>query len=241
MNGLPVIITRAEPGATQTARRVEALGFTALVSPVLMLQADPAVTLPPPDSLSGLIFTSANGVRFYIERETAWALDAWCVGPSTAQAAREAGFARVHESAGNARQLADFIAGEIAPPSRPLLHVANAAASGELQRNLAARGYPIVFTPLYRADTAPALSEPARLLLTSRAPAIVLVHSAKGAQAFARLSTSHALSELVCVAISTAATRPLRQSWLRAFHVAREPNEDALLDALKVAGAILSA
>ena len=132
MSGLPVIITRAEPGAGQTAQRVAALGLVPLVSPALSLQAEREVSLPAPETVAGLVFTSANGVRFYSEREPRRDLTAWCVGPSTAQAAREAGFTDVRESAGNARDLAAFIAASATPQDAPLLHVANAAASGVL-------------------------------------------------------------------------------------------------------------
>lgn len=240
MSQIPVIVTRAQPGARQSARRIEDLGHSPLISPALTLQADPGIDLKSMTHYSGLVFTSANGVRFFVERNKDRRLPAWCVGPATARAAREAGFIRVHESAGNSRDLAAFIASTIGPPKKPLLHIANAAARGVLTREMKMRRYPFQFVPLYRADVAPRLSTEVSKLLKAKTPAIVLIHSAKGAEAFAQLAAKLPTTALTGVAISTAATTPLRSLDITQFHVAETPNERDLMRALTTAIATLS-
>ncbi len=241
MSDLPIIITRAQPGAAKTLKGLLALGLKPLLSPALTLQPDPDILVPSPEGFSGVIFTSANGARFYGERETDRTLPAWCVGPSTAAAAREVGFEEVHEGTGNATRLAALIASTIAPPPLPLLHIANAAATGDLQKELKMRRYKVKFVPLYRADTAPALEPDVIETLASGKPAIVLVHSAKGAEAFAHLSRDHSVSALTAVAISPPAARPLAQLGYAQTFVARMPNEARLMETLKEAIAALSA
>ncbi len=241
MSKLAVIITRAQPGANQTAPRVEALGHVPIIGPALTLQANPSVELPSPDDFSGIIFTSANGARFYAQRETDRELPAWCVGPTTAAAAREVGFTEVHQSTGNAVRLAALIASTIAPPEKPLLHIANAAAKGDLQRELKMRRYRVKFVPLYQADTAPELDPKVHDILVQAVPAIVLVHSAKGAAAFAELARDLPVAALTAVAISRPAAAPLVELGLGDVHIAVAPNENALMDALKAAAATLSA
>ncbi len=237
---IPVIITRAEPGASQTGPRVDALGFKPIVSPALTLQMDPEITLPSVEDFSGVIFTSANGAKFFAELEDDRSLPAWCVGPSTAAAARDVGFTEVHESTGNAVRLAALIASTIAPPEKPMLHIANAAAKGDLQRELKMRRYRVKFVPLYRAGVAPTLDPVIGKMLKDKVKAIVLVHSAKGANAFVTLTEGLPLSSLILVAISTPAAAPLIEAGLSDAHIATAPNERALLDKLKEAAATLS-
>lgn len=236
-----ILITRTQPGAAKTAIGVEALGLNPVVSPALTLQTDPEVELPEMDRYSGLIFTSANGVAFYAEREADRELPAWCVGPATAKAAREAGFGEVHESAGDAKQLAAFIASTIGPPEKPLLHIANAAAKGDLIKALKMRRYKVAFSPLYRAATAPSLSAEASDLIAQGKPGILLVHSAKGAAAFLQLAKDSSLSHLLAVVISTPAASVLETAGLKDIIVAKRPNEPALMTSLSEAVAALSA
>lgn len=238
---IPVLITRAEPGASETAQRVEALGLSAIVSPVLCMKARGDTSLPALKALSGLIFTSANGVRAFSQRCDARNLPAWCVGPATAAAARAAGFVDVQESAGNAADLAQFIADNTAPTPAPLLHVANAAAKGDLRRHLETLGFAVDFAPLYEMRAAESLSPEADEMLAQPMPAIALIHSAKGAERFAQLVADRTILHLHAVAISAPAAAPLKALNLKAVHIAEAPNEDALFDALQSAIATLSA
>ena len=58
---LPVIVTRAEPGASETAARLKAGGYKPLLSPALVLE--PLNTDLDLSGVTDLVFTSANGVR----------------------------------------------------------------------------------------------------------------------------------------------------------------------------------
>lgn len=238
---IPVIITRAQPGADETAARVSAMGHMPLVSPALQLVANTDVALPERGAYESLVFTSANGVRFYAERTGARDKTAWCVGPATAAAAREAGFGDVQESAGNAIDLAAFIAQHRAPNPLPVLHIANAAAKGNLASALNKAGLEALFAPIYRAETAPMLSPAVEKILGAKLSAIVLVHSAKGAAAFAALAADLPTAHLSAVAISVQAAKPLMSLGVGEIHIARAPHEDGLFAAFGPAAAILSA
>ena len=237
----PILITRAEPGASETAARVEALGARAIRSPVLHMNMLETASLTSPDTLSGLVFTSANGVRAYVERSDHRALPAWCVGPATAAAAQQAGFEQVRESAGNAVDLARFIAAHSRPETRPLLHVANAAAKGDLRRSLETAGFSVAFAALYEMRPAEALAADAREAMAGGQPVLVFVHSAKGAERFAELCAGLSTHALIAIAISQPAAARLAVLDLKALHIAPEPNEDGLFAALPSAIATLSA
>nr|WP_070960427.1 uroporphyrinogen-III synthase [Hyphomonas sp. Mor2] len=237
----PILIIRAEPGARESAQRVEALGLRAVVSPVLSMKTLAAPEQPTPQSLAGLVFTSANGVRAYAARAVDVSLPAWCVGPATAAAARSAGFTHIHESAGNAVDLAHFIAQRSVPSGKPLLHIANAAAKGDLKRQLETHGFSVAFAPLYEMQGAETLSEEAVHVLREGGPACVLIHSAKGATRFAELVADLPTDHLTAVAISEPAIAPLQTMTLAARYVASTPNEDGVIAALQSAIATLSA
>jgi len=238
---IPVIITRAQPGASETATRVAKIGAAPVLSPVLDMVPDAGADLVAPETLSGLIFTSANGVRAYAERSHHRALPAWCVGPATAMAAKASGFETVHESAGNAVDLADYIVAHHSRRQQPLLHVANAAAKGDLNKNLTDAGVPVAFAPLYAMRAATHLSTPAHSVVTSRKYGIILIHSAMGAENFATLSQQLPIDHLTVVAISDAAARPLVPRNPRKLVIASAPNEDRLMNVLQSIIATLSA
>jgi len=237
----PVLITRAQPGADETARRVEQIGHTAILSPVLIMEERSDAVLPSAETLSGLVFTSANAVRAYAGLRHDRFLPAWGVGPATATAARAAGFSDVHESAGNALDLADFIARKTAPTHKPLLHIANAAAKGDLKQRLAVHGFETKFAPLYDMRPAASLSDAAYEVLSQDAPCVLLIHSAKGAQRFAELCQDRRLNHLITIAISESAAAPLNRLDLKTIEIAPSPNEDGLFHAMEAALATLSA
>ncbi len=228
----PILVTRAEPGASETVARLRAMQLSPVPASMLTLRMREAERMPAHIALSGLVFTSANGVRTYADQRTDRNLCAWCVGPATAEAARAAGFEQVQQSSGNAADLAAFILNHRAPDLRPLLHVANAAAAGGLKRALEAAGIAVIFAPLYEMTQAVKFSEGVHELLANGIPGVVLIHSAKGAAAFAALACAFDLSAWRAVAISDPAAAPLSGLYLQDIAVAKHPDEDGLFAAL---------
>lgn len=238
---IPIIVTRAEPGASETVERLKALGRRPVLAPMLSLRELTDEPIPDSKDISGVVFTSANGVRTYAKRRADRRLPAWCVGPATAQAAREEGFEAVHESAGNAVDLAEFITTRMPAPDRPLLHVANAAAGGTLQKTLESKGYRTVFSPIYEMLPAQSFPDAVSNLFNQDTQSIILAYSEKGAKAFAALIGAQALNNCTGVAISDRASGPLEPLNLSAIYIADVPNEDGLFAALQKALATLSA
>lgn len=230
----PVIITRAMPGAAETEARLVSTGYMPCLSPALEL-----LGLPEPEfedtAFGQIIFTSANAVRFYCETSDARDKVAWCVGPSTARAAEEAGFGDIRIGPGNGDQLTELILSDTTSADTPLLHVANDAAAGKIVSALNAAGRQASFVPLYTTQTAKALSPAAAQLIESQQPALILIHSAKGAATFHSLLGNQSLTPFTIVAISEAAAAPLKGHGARALIIASAPTEDALFEALDTA------
>ncbi|MFN4023198.1 MAG: uroporphyrinogen-III synthase [Hyphomonas sp.] len=228
----PVIVTRTQPGADETADRLRALGYRAIVSPMLHIVEtglDPHVL----EGIRDIVFTSANGVRAFRSAGVgAGEMTAWCVGPSTAETARAAGFGEVVEGDGDAADLARLILGSHDRLSGPVLHIANNAAAGNLVNALRIGGLNARFAAPYHTEAAPSLSAEALDALAA-GPAAILIHSAKAADALAHAKAP--LETAMIVAISPAAAAPLEGLPSGAVHVAERPNEDALMTALAAA------
>jgi uroporphyrinogen-III synthase len=231
---LPVIVTRAEPAARDTAAGLVAGGYEAILSPALRLETLPDVAV----DMAGvrhLVFTSANGVLCFPAPEDGDSLRVWCVGEATGAAARAKGWQDVQEGAGNAGDLAEMILADPDTRTGAVLHVANDAAAGDLVGRLVAGGRDARFAALYRMVPATAVSDAAARALT-RAPRVaVLIHSAMGAEAFRNAARGLDMSRALIVAISAAAARPLAGCGARAQALAAHPGETALLAALDTA------
>ncbi|RIJ23955.1 uroporphyrinogen-III synthase [Henriciella barbarensis] len=232
MTSPTIIVTRSQPGADQTARALEERGLTVIVTPAIELTRSDAA-LPDLSAYGGLIFTSANGVRFLSAETEARDLPTWCVGPATASEALLEGYSPVHQSSGDAEDLAHYIAHHWpSGQSKRLLHVANSAAKGIVKAALEGEGFEVDFLALYEASYAPGLTPAARAAIESGEPCIVLVHSAKGAKAFMDLSEGLDLSRISYVAISEQAAGPLREGGEDLIDVAEHPDEAHLLETL---------
>ena len=231
---LPVIVTRAEPAAAETVARLKAAGYDAILSPALTLESLPDAALDM-DGVRHLIFTSANGARYFLARRAVGALTVWCVGEATAAAVRQEGGEDVREGDGNAADLAAMILAAPEAQTGALLHIANEAAAGDLVATLKHAGLDARFAALYRTVPVKRLTPEAAIVLDTAPRVVVLVHSAKGAAAFRDAARGRDLSRVVFVAISPAASQPLVGLGARAVVNAAHPNETALMDALDTA------
>lgn len=226
-----VWVTRAEPGASATAARLQAMGFAPLVAPLLTLQpVEAAIDLA---GVTALAFTSTNGVSAYVTREAGRDLPVFTVGEATAKAARKAGFTRVQSARGDVGDLGRLIAAQ-APGGR-ILHPGGRDRAGDLAGHLRRHGVEAETVAIYEALAAPALPPAAAEVLAAREVAAVLIHSPRAAAVLADLAPPFDLSEMIALGLSFACLRPVSRLPFADFAQARRPSEDALLDALLVA------
>lgn len=220
-----VWITRAEPGASETAARTAALGFQPRVLPLLE-----TVDLPVEPGLLAadgpLAFTSANGVRAYARLSPRRAGPVYVVGAATAAAARAAGFADVIEGAGNVEALADRILADA--PAGEVLHASAREPAGDLVGRLAAAGRPARRVALYAArDTQPGSHD----LEAALASPFVLVHSPRAGRRLAGLLVKARVRPFV-LGLSQACLAPLEGLDLAGLAAPDSPLETDLLNLL---------
>lgn len=224
-----VLVTRPEPAATRTARRLTARGHRPIVAPMLVMRA---LALSPDIADGGepvVALTSARAVEA-VAGTPAWNRLAGrtfvAVGSATAEAARAAGAAEVIACGGTLETVVDRL-GEMRPAGG-VLYLAGRQRSGDLCARLADRGIACRMQEVYDMAIAPVWPEAARRAIEEAGPLSVLVYSRRsGEAAAAALSQVAAPGPVTFVAISEQAVEPVRH--LGACRVAAAPCETELI------------
>lgn len=235
-----VLVTRPEPSATRTMRRLLVLGHQADVMPLfearhLTEEADVALCGNP----AGLIVTSAEAARALTalpERLLPHlAKPLYAVGAATARAFAQLGFDDIRMAEGNGQMLAERILREW-PKDAPLLYLAGEPRSPHLEAALRESGLPLSTITLYRMLP---VDYPERALherLAGTPGPAVLLYSGEGARRFAELAAKGGdLSPKVRLyCLSEAIRQSLPHAMQANALAASEPNEEALLALLDV-------
>ena len=224
---LTVWITRAEPGASETAERVAAHGHKAVVAPMLMLERLPNPQMNLHD-VRAIAFTSANGVRAFAAASPERDFRIFCVGAATAAEAKAAGFRSVLAGDGDVAALAQRIATrQLELRGGVVLHPGAAHPAGDLVGALKRAGIEARGVALY--DSMPAQVSPEILAGMGEIDA-VLLHSPKASKVLAKLLRKHPAPHLRALCLSPAVARPLSRIDLSERVAAPIPFEAALLN-----------
>ena len=228
-----VLVTRPEPGASATAARLDALGFDAVLAPVMQIRALPA-TLPDPARAAAVLVTSGQAIpaipAAYRQRPL------YVVGDATARRARQAGFAAVTSADGDARDLAALVGRAVAPGATLLLVTGRGLGHG-LASDLRAAGFAVIRRSVYAQVPAARLPPAAIDALQAGRVRAALFFSAAAATRFAALAGRAVWHNVIrntdAVAISPAVAVALEALPWRRVIVAARPNQDAMLASLQ--------
>lgn len=181
---------------------------------------------PAPDGCD-LIFTSETAVAAWCRLTTDRGARAWCVGPRTADAARQAGFA-VAEGPGTAEGLARTIAA--ARPANRLLWPSGRAIAADMTSLLQDHGLIAERLVVYDQTTLP-LGEEAGGLLAGRSPVLLPLFSPRSAE-LAAGAMARRNAPIWLAAISPAAAAAALPLAADRQAVAAHPDADGMMGAL---------
>ncbi len=225
-----VLITRPEPGASQTAGRIAALGLTPILAPVLAI-VPAARPIRLPGDFAATILTSGNAVAAC--PPACHARPAFAVGSATARLARAAGFAWVIDADADASVLPDVIAATIGAQRQTLFLPAGRTQGGALSAALRARRWRVLRRVAYQAQGVAVLPQTAITALKTQTIRSALFFSGETSAQFARLVRDAGLDEnlaaVEAVSISERAAMALRLLPWRQVRIAARPNQDAML------------
>ncbi len=230
-----VLVTRPEPDAVDTAGRLSALGLDPVLCPLMRMEVTKA-RLPEPDGLSGLIVTSANGLRALQQRQAIshyLSLPLYAVGEKTAQSAQAAGFTSVTAADGEAGSLIELVAGKA--ETGTYFYPSAEATARDLPKALAASGHLVIAAQVYRMVSELRLPDTVADSLARGGIAAALIYSRRMAELFAELTelvlspdARRALT-LICLSENTAA--PLLSHGFVRVVLADYPSEEAMMAA----------
>ena len=234
---MKVLVTRAEGDAKKLATRLAERGHQSVIENLMTIRFRPEAARSIGAFLGGVqavLFTSANGVRAFVDATERRDFQAFAVGDATAAAARAAGFTEVTSASGAIDDLGKLVIGQLKPKNGALFHAAASVTAGDLQGLLEAAGFSVRRAALYEAVESERLSDATRQAVARHEIDAALFFSPRNAATFVRLATGleGGCKYMTAVALSSAVAERLVPLPWRRVAVAVAPNETALLAAL---------
>lgn len=226
-----VLVTRPEPGASATARRLAARGHQAVLAPLAAIVPVPA-ELPLAEAIQAVVVTSANALPALAAFRARPLLT---VGDATAAAARAAGFTDVASAHGDGAALAALAIARCDPAGAALLLPSQEGQGAALAGRLRAAGFAVCHRAVYALRPVCVLPEPARRALDDGAVDAALFFSPGSAHRFVMLAgvlRPACFARVESFAISPATATALAPLPWQRIRVARAPDQDELLGLL---------
>ena len=132
----------------------------------------------------GIIFTSANSVKFLNVKQIDKNILCFCVGNATEKKARGIGFQKVISAAGNVENLKELILQNFNPKDGKLIYVSGETVSIDLDQQLSDEGYNIERIINYRTSHNKKFDDKFTNELKQKMPDIVYVYSQNSASSF---------------------------------------------------------
>ncbi len=211
---------------------------TPIYSP--LLEIHPTSARVKTKGVSGIIFSSANGVNAAASMNVTRKVPAFCVGPATTVSAQAAGW--------TARMMGEtaeeLVAGLLnLRPATPLLHLRGEHSRGNVAERLTQSGLTTYEQAIYQQNLLD-FTDQARAAMCENTPVIAPIFSPRTARQFADLWSGSA--PIWVAAISEATAEPLKTLKYKRLRIAKKPTpkkmrkavKKLVKDALRVEGAV---
>ena len=144
----------------------------------------------------GLIFTSANAVKFLNHEEISKTIQCFCVGEVTEKKARNHGFQNTIAAEGNVSNLKELILQNYDSSDGPLLYLSGETISVDLDQQLLNEGYSVKRIINYRVSQNQNFDGEFVKVLKQNMPDIAYVYSQNSASSFLNFIKSHQLETI---------------------------------------------
>ena len=144
----------------------------------------------------GIIFTSANAVKFLDIKSIDKKIACFCVGSATEKKARSAGFQNVFAAEGNVNNLKELILQNFNPSEGKLIYISGEAISSNLDQDLISNGYTVERVINYRANPIEKYDENFIEKLKLKMPEITYIYSQNSAINFLKIIKNYQLETL---------------------------------------------
>jgi uroporphyrinogen-III synthase len=235
-----VLITRPRGAAEPFASELEREGYEAAIEPLLSIIP---LETPAPHigNVDAVMITSRNALLTFDQRPQALSaffdLPCFCIGPRTAEKARQFGFTHVHNGESDGTELARYIGNTLGKKSSSILHITGRHIDGKARHEIEALGYRANEWPVYEAVPIAAFSAATVGLLKMSKLDAITVFSPRTAEVFGRLLAHHRLETccagLAAICLSETVADVLKPFDWRHLVAAPKPTEDSVIACLK--------
>ena len=144
----------------------------------------------------GIIFTSANAVKFLDIKNIDKKIICFCVGSATEKKARSSGFQNVFAADGNVDNLKELVLLNFNPYEGKLLYISGEIISSNLDQDLISNGYNVERVINYRANAIEKYDESFIEKLKLKMPEITYIYSQNSAINFLKVIKNYQLETL---------------------------------------------
>ncbi len=205
-----ILLTRPLDDCSEMILRFQSLGHNVSHLPLLLIDKinyDPATF----SDFKGIIFTSANAIKFLDTRTIDKKLLCFCVGNSTEKKAKSVGFQNVISAEGNVENLKELIIQNFDQKDGKMIYVSGQTVSFDLDKQLLKEGYNIIRVINYKTSHNVTFNENFVNSLKSSIPDIVYVYSQNSALSFMKFIKTNRIenlwinTNLMCIGEKTSA------------------------------------
>jgi len=178
-----ILLTRPLEDCSEMILKFKSLGHQVSHLPLLVVEKVnyDSVNFP---SFGGIIFTSANAIKFLDLKRIDKKILCFCVGEATEKTARNNGFQNVIAAEGNVENLKELILQNFDKKDGSLIYISGETVSTDLDQQLLKVGYNVKRIVNYRTSHNKNFNEEFVKELKQKMPDIVYVYSQNSAASF---------------------------------------------------------
>jgi len=190
-----ILFTRPLEDCHEMILKFQSLGHEISHLPLINIEGLKHNT-PKYSEFEGIIFTSANAIKFLDIKNIDKKLKCFCVGNATEKKARSVGFQNVFAAEGNVNNLKELILQNFKSAEGKLLYISGEIISSNLDNELIQSGYLVERLINYRANTIEKYDEGFIEKLKLKMPEIIYIYSQNSAINFLKVIKNYRLETL---------------------------------------------
>lgn len=233
-----ILVTRPQPGAAVTGKKLVKAGFNVVVQPFTEMVAKPAPSdLSELHTVTAIIVTSANALRYLSDemRAVLTSIRMLTVGDATREEAQRQGFDNVISADGNARDLTGLIRQEVTSDDH-ILYLCGAVRTTDIETELSRLKLSFIVLETYETIKISQLTDILNATFSESEIDAVCFYSSVSTQLFAEYfqvtGSSNKLLNIKYFCISERAKSCLPDALKKLSFVSEKPRDDAMIDLL---------
>ena len=190
-----ILLTRPLEDSREMILRFQSLGHQISHMPLINIENKNYESLNFSD-FNGIIFTSANAIKFLNLKLIDKKIICFCVGSATEKKAKSVGFQNIYCADGNVNNLKELILSNFNSSDGKLLYVSGEIISNELDKELISEGYNVKRIINYTVKPIEKYDDKFIEKLKLKTPEIVYIYSQNSAISFLNLIKNYQLENL---------------------------------------------